>query len=78
MKEFFSDLMYHCSANNTKSRGFYIFITAFMALLALGSVASWIVCVVMLIKGWFQFYYLLLALISTGALAGIVVWLIKS
>ena len=75
MKEFFSDLAYMCSASNTKSRGFYIAICIGMAILALGVVASLVLLIVNLIKGWFSPLFLVLFLVTLGILIGLIVWL---
>lgn len=75
MKEFFSDLAYMCSASNSKSRGFYIAICIGMALLALGVVASLVLLIVNLVKGWFSPLFLILFIASLAILIGLIVWL---
>ena len=79
MKEFFEELFYMCSANNTKSRGLYIFIVIAMALLALGGVAAIVMIIVNFVKfKAFSFLWVGLCVVTWGALAGVIVWLKKS
>lgn len=79
MREFFEELFYMCSADNTKSRGLYIFIVVAMALLAIGSVVSLILMLVNLIAyKAFSWLWLILFIVTVGILVGIIVWLKKS
>lgn len=78
MKEFFEELMYMCSANNTKSRGLYIFIVVAMAALLIGSVAMLVLLIINLVKGYFNLLFLVLFLVAVGILVGLIVWLKKS
>lgn len=78
MRDFIEELLDKCSANNTKSRGFYIMVTVGLILLALGSVAMLIVNIVMLIKGWWIPLYLILFVVAVGLTVGAIVWLAKS
>ena len=54
MKEFFEELMYMCSANNTKSRGLYIFIVVAMAALLIGSVAMLVLLILVGLIVWLK------------------------
>ena len=78
MRDFIEELLDKCSANNTKSRGFYIMVTVGLALLALGSVATLILNVIMLIKGWWIPLYAILFVAAVGLTVGMVVWLNRS
>ena len=79
MRDFFEELFDMCSANNTKSRGLYIFITVAMAVLALGVIASLILLIVNVVKfGAFSPMWLILLIVMLVILIGIIVWLKKS
>jgi len=78
MKEFFEELMYMCSSNNTKSRGMYIFIAIALAVLALGTVASLVLFIVNTIKFGFTPLFLILFIVTLLILIGMIVWLKKS
>lgn len=79
MKEFFEELSYMCSANNTKSRGLYLFITIGMALLALGIVATIVMIIINAVanKVFLTLPFVLLIFMII-CLVGIIVWLKKS
>ena len=78
MKEFFEEFAYMCSASNTKSRGFYIMLAIGMVLLTLGGLAGIVLNIVTLVKGIWQFYFLLLTLLVIGVNVALIVWLVKS
>ena len=79
MKEFFEELSYMCSSNNTKSRGLYLFITIGMALLALGIVATIVMIIINAVanKVFLTLPFVLLIFMII-CLVGIIVWLKKS
>lgn len=79
MKDFFEELFYMCSANNSKSRGLYIFILIAMIALAVGAVVSLVLLLVNLIAyKAFSVMWLGLLIVTVGILAGVIVWLKKS
>lgn len=79
MKEFFEELFYMCSSSNTKSRGLYIFIVVAMAVLLIGGIASVALLVINAVTTkTFSVLWLALALLTWGALIGIIIWLKKS
>ena len=80
MKEFLSELLYMCSASNTKgTRGFYIGVTAMLALLTLGLIASIVLLVLnIVLYGAFKILFLALALVALAIEIIVIVWLKKS
>lgn len=77
IKDFVSELLYMCSANNEKSRGFYIFVTVMLAVLTIACVAMVVLNIFMLIKGWWNFIYLVLFLVAV-VLEGVTIWKLKN
>lgn len=75
IRDFCEELMSMCSASNTKSRGFYIFVTIALAIVTILIPVLLILNIVMLIKGWWTFFYLLLLLAAIGGDAGVIFWL---
>lgn len=78
MKEFIEELSYMCSANNTKSRGLYLFIAISLVALLLGSVAMLVLLIVNLVKGFFNPLFLVLLVVALAIFIGIIIWLKKS
>lgn len=78
MKEFIEELSYMCSANNTKSRGLYLFIAISLVALLLGSVAMLVLLIVNLVKGFFNPLFLVLLIVALAIFVGIIIWLKKS
>lgn len=74
MKDFFSDLFYYCSAANTRSRGFYIFVTALLFIIPVAVLAS----IIMMFVNGFAVLNLVLIIVGVLAEAGVVFWLAKS
>lgn len=78
MKDFIDELKYMCSESNQKSRGLYIFITIMLVLLTIGVVASAVLLVVNLIKGYTAPIFFILFFGVLAVWIGLIVWLKKS
>lgn len=78
MKDFIEEFLYLCSANNTKSRGLYIFIAVALCLLILGAVGSAVLLAVSIAKGTFSVLYAVLLIVTVLLTVGVIVFLKKS
>ena len=78
MKEFVSDLFYMCSSNNTSTRGFYIFVTALLAILTLAIPIMLILIIINIVKGAAFVLPLILLSVAVAIYIGVIVWLNKS
>lgn len=79
MKEFFEELMYMCSSNNSTSRGLYIFIAIAMVLMLLGGVGSLVLLLVnLIVYKTFKIMWLVLTIAIFVILTIVIVWLKKS
>lgn len=79
MRDFIDELKYMCSADNTSSRGFYIFIAFAMVALLLGCFCSIGLIIVNLIKfKTIKALFVILLLVSVAAEAGLIIWMKKS
>lgn len=78
MVEFIQDLKYMCSADNTKSRGLYIFITVALIAMAIGIVGGIVGIIYTAIKGGSVVLMIILTLVIAAIFAGTIFWLIKS
>lgn len=78
MRDFIDDLKYMCSADNTKSRGLYIFITAALIAMLVGIIGGVIGIVYTAIKGGAIMMPLILTIVIAAIFVGVIVWLKKS
>ena len=79
MGDFISDLKYLCSADNTTSRGFYLFIAVAMVALAILAVVAVVLTVLNIIKGYgVNFLYVGMLVAAIAAEVGVFFWLKKS
>lgn len=78
MKDFIDDLKYMCSADNTRSRGLYIFITIALIAMLIGIVGGVIGIVYTAVKGGAILMPVVLTVVILVIFIGVVVWLKKS
>lgn len=79
MGEFISELKYMCSADNTTSRGFYMFIAIAMIALAVLALVAVVLTVLNVIKGYgVNFLYVGMLVAAIAAEIGVFFWLKKS
>lgn len=78
MRDFIDDLKYMCSADNTKSRGLYLFITIALIAMLIGIVGGIIGIVYTAIKGGAILMPVILTVIILVIFIAVVVWLKKS
>ena len=79
MGEFISELKYMCSADNTTSRGFYMFIAIAMIALAILALVAVVLTVLNIIKGYgVNFLYVGMLVAAIAAEIGVFFWLKKS
>lgn len=78
MRDFISDLFYMCSADNTKSRGLYIFITAALCFMLIGILGGFIGIIYTAIKHGPILMPLVLTLVILAIFVGVIIWLKKS
>lgn len=78
MKDFIDDLMYMCSADNTKSRGLYIFIVIALIGMLIGVIAGVIGIVITAIHGGAILKSVILTIAIAVIFIGTIVWLKKS
>lgn len=79
MKDFIEELMYMCSASNTKSRGLYIGITVMLALMLIAMPVMLVLIVVNYVKlKVFQVLWLVLFFFVLIVFVGVIIWLKKS
>lgn len=79
MKDFIEELKYCCSADNTTSRGLYIFIAIALVALLIADPVMLVLLIVNLVKyKAFKVMWLVLFVAITGILIGLIVWLKKS
>ena len=79
MGDFISELKYMCSADNTTSRGFYIFVAVAMVAVALLAVVALVLTVINVIKGYgINFLYVGMLVAAIVAEVGVFFWLKKS
>lgn len=79
MKDFIEELMYMCSASNTKSRGFYIGITVMLALMLIAMPVMLVLLIVNYVKfKAFQVLWLVLFFLVLIIFVGVIIWLKKS
>lgn len=78
MKEFVSDLLYMCSGNNTSTRGFYILVTAVLAILTLGIPVMLGLLIFNIVKGYSFILPLILLLVAIAIYVLVIIWLKRS
>lgn len=78
MRDFIDDLKYMCSADNTKSRGLYIFIAVALVIILIGILGGTVGIVYTAIKGGSIVKSLILTAILLVIFVGVIVWLKKS
>ena len=79
MREFIEDFMYMCSASNTKSRGFYIFVAVGLCILLLGMIANLILIIANIVKGFgVSPINVILFIVCIGLFAGTIFWIAKN
>lgn len=78
MKDFVEELLYMCSASNQKSRGLYLFITVALVGLLIGAVASLVLLIINIVKGFFSPLFLILFIATVVLFIGTIVWLKRS
>lgn len=78
MRDFIDDLKYMCSADNTKSRGLYLFIAIALIAMLIGIVGGIIGIVYTAIKGGAILMPVILTVIILVIFIAVIVWLKKS
>lgn len=78
MKEFVEDLKYMCSASNSTSRGFYIFIVASLIALILGMFASLALIIINAVQGYSIGLFVGLFVVTLILTVGMIVYLKNS
>ncbi len=78
MRDFIDDLKYMCSADNTKSRGLYIFITIALIAMLIGIVGGIVGIVYTAIKGGQILMPVILTVVILVIFVAVVMWLKKS
>ena len=78
MRDFISDLLYMCSADNTKSRGLYLFITAALCFMLIGIIGGIIGIVYTAAHHGAIAMPLILTIVILVIFVAVIVWLKKS
>lgn len=73
MRDFFDDLKYMCSADNTTSRGIYIVIAIALVLLPIASITGFVAFAMRKVV-----FSLILGIVAILLEVGLVIWLKKS